>query len=147
MQAADRPVPTTTPPVGAPEAARVFSQHKFAGSIVYAALAGEEQGLFGGQILAARAIEENRTITAVLNNEMIGNIAGYKIYWGLTTEPTWTRSWWVGDVSALALENVVTDNYFFGVASVAVDGTDSPVVFPGPAGAFPESAPAQAETA
>lgn len=29
------------------EAARVLSQHQFAGSIVYAALSGEEQGLFG----------------------------------------------------------------------------------------------------
>ena len=39
------------------EAARVLSQHEFAGSIVYAALAGEEQGLFGGKILAKYALE------------------------------------------------------------------------------------------
>jgi Zn-dependent M28 family amino/carboxypeptidase len=37
---------------GTIEAARILSQYKFNGSIVYAALAGEEQGLFGGKILA-----------------------------------------------------------------------------------------------
>jgi Zn-dependent M28 family amino/carboxypeptidase len=37
------------------EAARVLSQYQFNGSIVYAALAGEEQGLFGGKILAETA--------------------------------------------------------------------------------------------
>ena len=34
------------------EAARVLSKHKFAGTIVYAVLMGEEQGLFGGKVLA-----------------------------------------------------------------------------------------------
>ncbi|HEX2094366.1 MAG TPA: M28 family peptidase, partial [Longimicrobiaceae bacterium] len=34
------------------EAARVLSRYRFDGTIVYAALAGEEQGLFGGEILA-----------------------------------------------------------------------------------------------
>ncbi len=34
------------------EAARVLSNHKFPGTIVYAALSGEEQGLHGGKILA-----------------------------------------------------------------------------------------------
>ena len=37
------------------EAARVLSRYKFNSSIVYAALAGEEQGLFGGKILAETA--------------------------------------------------------------------------------------------
>ena len=34
---------------GVIEAARVLSKHKFAGTVVYAALSGEEQGLFGGE--------------------------------------------------------------------------------------------------
>ena len=34
------------------EAARVLSKHKFPGTIVYAALSGEEQGLYGGKVLA-----------------------------------------------------------------------------------------------
>ena len=64
------------------------------------------------------------------------NLAGYRVYWRLTTEPEWTHSRWVGKVDHHTLENIVIDNYLFGVASVAVDGNESPVVFPGPAGAF-----------
>ncbi|MHA6289562.1 M28 family metallopeptidase [Maricaulis sp. CAU 1757] len=61
---------------GVIEAARVLSQHEFAGTIVYAGLSGEEQGLFGGQIVAQHALDEGWRIKAVLNNDMIGNIAG-----------------------------------------------------------------------
>ena len=68
----------------------------------------------------------------------VRNLAGYKIYWRLTTAPQWTHWRYVGDVSEYTLENVVIDNYFFGVASVARDGFESPVVFPGPAGSFGE---------
>lgn len=296
---------------GVLEAARVLSGRRFEGSIVYAALAGEEQGLFGGQILAKRAKAEGWRIEGVLNNDMIGNIAGingvidnstarvfaegtrateteaeartrrftggevdsptrnlaryvdrmadqyipnldvmmvyrldrfgrgghhrpfndlgypgvrimetnehydrqhqdlrvengrkfgdviegvdfayaakltalnavtlaglaaappppaavtiegavspdttlkwqappsaqapqlagYRLYWRLTTEPQWTHSRWVGGVTEFTLQNVVIDNYFFGVAAVAKDGTESPVVFPGAAGSFGE---------
>lgn len=61
---------------GTLEAARVLSKYKFNGSIVYAALAGEEQGLFGGKILAEQAQKDGWRIKAVLNNDMIGNIEG-----------------------------------------------------------------------
>ncbi len=64
------------------------------------------------------------------------NLAGYKVYWRLTTDPQWTRSRWVGNVDAYTLKNIVIDNYFFGVAAVGKDGTESPVVFPGAAGSF-----------
>ncbi|HEX4855145.1 M28 family metallopeptidase [Arenimonas sp.] len=64
------------------------------------------------------------------------NLAGYKVYWRLTTEPQWTHSRWAGNVETFTLEDVVIDNYFFGVAAVAKDGTESPVVFPGAAGSF-----------
>jgi len=294
---------------GVIEAARVLSKKRFAGTIVYAALSGEEQGLFGGKIVAAHALEQGWRIKAVLNNDMIGNIegvdgvidnstarvfsegtrfvetdeearlrrftggevdspsrnlaryvdrmadqyipnldvmmvyrldrfargghhrpfnevgipgvrimethenynrqhqdlreedgvnygdvvegvnfdyarkltslnvvtlaslasappipanveiegavqpsttlkwtrpdgraarnlAGYKIYWRLTDAAQWTHSRFVGDVTSTTLENIVIDNYFFGVASVAKDGAESPVVFPGPAGSF-----------
>lgn len=296
---------------GTLEAARVLSQYKFNGSIVYAALAGEEQGLFGGKILAEEAQKQGWRLKAVLNNDMIGNISGingvinnttarifaegtrqteteaqartrrftggevdspsrnlaryidlmadryipnldtmvvyrldrfgrgghhrpfndlgypgvrimetnehyqrqhqdlrtedgmtygdtidgvnfeyaakltalnavslagmawapsppakvsikgavqpsttlswealdeqqnnqllgYKIYWRYTDAPQWQFSKFVGDVNEYTLENVVIDNYFFGVASVSKDGFESPVVFPGAAGAFGE---------
>lgn len=296
---------------GTIEAARVLSQYTFNGTIVYAALAGEEQGLFGGKIMAEQAQEDGWRIKAVLNNDMIGNIEGvngiinnttarifaegtrvtetpdearyrrftggevdspsrnlaryidkladqyienldtmviyrldrfrrgghhrpfndlgypgirimetnenynrqhqdlrvengitygdtidgvnfeyaakltslnavslasmawapnppvdvkiegavqpsttlkwqaldetknpqllgYKIYWRHTDAPQWEFSRFVGNVTQATLENVVIDNYFFGVASVNKDGLESPVVFPGPAGSFGE---------
>ncbi|MFM1897403.1 MAG: hypothetical protein RLZZ385_2477, partial [Pseudomonadota bacterium] len=61
---------------GVLEAARVLSQHEFAGSIAYVGLSGEEQGLNGGAIFAAWALENGWNIDAVLNNDMIGNITG-----------------------------------------------------------------------
>ncbi len=296
---------------GVLEAARVLSQYQFQGSIVFAALSGEEQGLFGGQIMAAQAKKDGWKIKAVLNNDMIGNIegvngvinnttarifaegtrqtetpeearqrrftggevdsptrnlaryidwmadryipnldtmmiyrldrfargghhkpfndlgypavrimetnenynrqhqnlrtengiqygdtiegvnfeyaakltalnavslagmawapkppsqveisgavqpsttlkwqkmskeesemiAGYKIYWRLTDANQWQFSRFVGKVSDYTLQNIVIDNYFFGVASVSKDGFESPIVFPGTAGAFGE---------
>lgn len=64
------------------------------------------------------------------------NLAGYRIYWRLTTDAQWTHSQYVGNVDAHTLKNIVIDNYFFGVAAVGKDGSESPVVFPGAAGSF-----------
>ena len=61
---------------GALEAARVLSNYSFPVSIIYVGLSGEEQGLFGGKILAEHAKENNWDIIGVLNNDMIGNIHG-----------------------------------------------------------------------
>ncbi len=55
---------------------------------------------------------------------------GYKIYWRDTTSPTWDYSRFVGDVSEFALEGIIIDNYYFGVASVGANGFESVVVFP-----------------
>lgn len=64
-------------------------------------------------------------------------LAGYKVYWRLTDANQWQKSEFVpADVNEHTLENVVIDNYYFGVASVSKDGFESPVVFPGPAGSF-----------
>lgn len=61
---------------GTIEAARVLSQYTFENSILYAGLAGEEQGLFGGKGLAEYAKEQGWEIVGILNNDMIGNIKG-----------------------------------------------------------------------
>ena len=61
---------------GTIEAARVLSNYKFPISIIYAGLSGEEQGLYGGKILAAYAKANHWDIIGVLNNDMIGNIEG-----------------------------------------------------------------------
>ena len=58
------------------------------------------------------------------------NITGYKIYWRDTTSPQWQYSRFVGKVNNCKLENIIIDNYFFGVAAVGKDGNESLVVFP-----------------
>lgn len=55
------------------EMVRIMSVRKFPATIVFMALSGEEQGLYGARHMAARAKEENWNIIAVLNNDMIGN--------------------------------------------------------------------------
>lgn len=68
--------------------------------------------------------------------EQAGNLAGYKVYWRLTDGNQWTYSKFVGDVDSYTFENLVIDNYYFGVAAVAKNGAETPVVFPGPMGNF-----------
>lgn len=58
------------------EAARLLSHKQFDATIIYAALSGEEQGLLGGQLLAETAKERGWTVTAVLNNDIVGNTVG-----------------------------------------------------------------------
>jgi Zn-dependent M28 family amino/carboxypeptidase len=58
------------------EAARALSKRKFPGTIVYAALSGEEQGLLGGKILADYAKAQGWNVIANLNNDIIGNSCG-----------------------------------------------------------------------
>jgi Zn-dependent M28 family amino/carboxypeptidase len=55
------------------EAARVLSKHKFPGTIVYAAVSGEEQGLLGAKILADYAKAQGWNVIADLNNDIVGN--------------------------------------------------------------------------
>lgn len=54
------------------ELARVMSQHEFDKTLVFIAFAGEEQGLVGSTLEAAKAKKENQVIEAVLNNDIIG---------------------------------------------------------------------------
>jgi len=58
------------------EAARLLSGKKFDATIIYAALSGEEQGLMGGTLLADTAKERGWKVTAVLNNDIVGNTVG-----------------------------------------------------------------------
>ncbi len=61
---------------GVLEAARVLSHYDFESSIVFVGLSGEEQGLFGGKIMAEKIKEEGWDVIGILNNDMIGNIHG-----------------------------------------------------------------------
>ncbi len=58
------------------EAARILSRRRFPGTIVYALLQGEEQGLYGGKLLADYARAQGWTVKAVLNNDIVGNTRG-----------------------------------------------------------------------
>jgi Zn-dependent M28 family amino/carboxypeptidase len=62
--------------------------------------------------------------------EDAANLAGFKIYWRLTTEPQWSNWVYVGNVDSFTVENVIIDNFLFGVSAVARDGNETPVVFP-----------------
>jgi Zn-dependent M28 family amino/carboxypeptidase len=54
------------------ESARVLSKHKFPGTIVYAAVSGEEQGLYGAKVLADYAKEQGWNVVTDINNDIVG---------------------------------------------------------------------------
>jgi hypothetical protein len=60
------------------ELARVFAQSgiEFDATLVFIALAGEEQGLVGARLHAERVREQDVRIDAVFNNDIVGNIHG-----------------------------------------------------------------------
>ncbi len=58
------------------EAARLLSKQKHRATIVYALLSGEEQGLWGGKLLAKHARDQNWQVAAMLNNDIVGGTHG-----------------------------------------------------------------------
>lgn len=58
------------------ECARLLSRHRFAATIIYGVLSGEEQGLYGGKLLAEYARAQNWRVEAVLNNDIVGSSRG-----------------------------------------------------------------------
>ena len=54
------------------ECARVLSQHRWPATIVFVAVAGEEQGLNGSKHLATLAREQGWHLAGVLNNDIVG---------------------------------------------------------------------------
>lgn len=58
---------------GVIEAARIMSQFKFAATIIFVAVSGEEQSLLGSGFMAIKAKKEGWNLDAMLNNDMIGS--------------------------------------------------------------------------
>jgi len=59
------------------------------------------------------------------------DLAGYKVYWRRTAAPRWQHSEFVpAGTTRHTLDNVIIDNWLFGVAAVDEEGHESPVVFP-----------------
>ena len=58
------------------EAARLLSKQPNNATVVFAALSGEEQGLYGGKVLADYAVQQGWKVEANLNNDIVGNSNG-----------------------------------------------------------------------
>jgi hypothetical protein len=58
------------------EMARVMARYKFDATIVFMAVAGEEQGLLGATYFAEEAKKKNTNIDAMFTNDIIGNTLG-----------------------------------------------------------------------
>ena len=79
---ASNPLDATSPAPGANddasgtavslECARVLSQYKFPATIVFLAVAGEEQGLYGSRYFAKTAKSKGWNVEGVLNNDIVG---------------------------------------------------------------------------
>lgn len=79
------------------------------------------------------AVSANTTLTWTASP----GAASYVVWWRETTSPVWQHSEIVaGTATTTVLENVVIDDWFFGVQALSADGFASPVQFAGPVGAF-----------
>lgn len=58
------------------EAARLLSKRRFDATIVYVAFSAEEQGLWGAELLADTAAQRGWQVSAMLNNDIVGNSIG-----------------------------------------------------------------------
>lgn len=58
------------------EAARLLSSQDNDATLVFAALSGEEQGLYGGKVLADYAVAHGWQVEAEFNNDIVGNSQG-----------------------------------------------------------------------
>jgi len=58
------------------EMARVMSRHDFEATIVFMAVAGEEQGLLGATYFAEQAKQKGTAIEAMFTNDIVGNTLG-----------------------------------------------------------------------
>jgi len=73
--------------------------------------------------------------------QAVPGAAGYRVWWRDTTAPQWEKSRWVGgDATSVTIKRLVVDDVFVGVSAVSADGYASPVVFPGDAGRFDDTA-------
>ncbi|MDT8368854.1 MAG: M20/M25/M40 family metallo-hydrolase [Longimicrobiales bacterium] len=90
-------------------------------ALASAPLAPSEVGIRG-------AVSSSTTLRWEVGDD--AHLAGYKVYWRPTTEAQWIHSRFVGMTGEFTLENLVIDNYLFGVAAVSHDGNESVVAFP-----------------
>jgi peptidase M28-like protein len=83
-----------------------------------------------GVIMDVSGFKTDTSLRWTANTEP--DLAGYEIVQRATTEPEWTTTIEVGDVTSVSLKNIFKDNFFFGVRAVDTAGNRSPVSFPRP---------------
>jgi acetylornithine deacetylase/succinyl-diaminopimelate desuccinylase-like protein len=93
------------------------------------------------QVEISGAVSANTT----LKWQAVPGAARYQVHVRTTVQSRWInqveQDALVTTATSLTLKGTVIDDWFFGVSSIAADGSESPVVYPGPAGAFfPEPA-------
>ncbi|MBF8184340.1 M28 family metallopeptidase [Nonomuraea sp. K274] len=82
-----------------------------------------------GAVMDTSGFDTDTTLTWIANTEP--DLAGYEVVMRATTDPEWTKTIEVGDVTTVTLKNIFKDNHFFGVRAVDEAGNRSPVSFPG----------------
>ena len=86
---------------------------------------------------AGVTIEGAVTPNTVLKWQPVANAVAYRVHWRATTDAQWRHHRDVPTgATQVELRDIAIDDWFFGVSAVAADGAESPVVFPGDAGAF-----------
>lgn len=79
-------------------------------------------------------------VTAALTNDTdlrwdastAPDTSGYEVVWRETTEPLWTHSRFVGNVTSYTVKGLSKDNFFFGIRAIDRQGHRSPVSHPRP---------------
>jgi hypothetical protein len=94
----------------------------------FATLADAPPSPTNAKIVATR-LTNNTTLT--WDASTAPDIDHYEVVWRQTTEPVWTASKNVGNVTTATLPRS-KDNFYFGVRAVDHDGNKSPVSFPTP---------------
>lgn len=92
------------------EAARLLATQDTRATLVFAALPGEEQGLYGGKVLADYAVAHHWKVEADLNNDIVGNSRGQN---GVR-DNTMVRVFSEGTRSTETAAQARTRNYFGG---------------------------------
>ena len=83
------------------------------------------------------AIEGQVSPDTMIKWQPVPGATGYRVWWRPTTSAAWTQHRDVAaNATSLVLKGIDIDSWFFGVSALGTDGSASPVVFPGPAGAF-----------
>ena len=85
------------------ECARVLSKHKFPATIIFLAVAGEEQGLYGSTHYAEAAKGAKLDIEGMLNNDIVG---GNRTPGDHMQQPQWVRVFSEGSPAAATPEQI-----------------------------------------